>query len=204
MKRSLALTLFLAWPAMAQNPQQPADIGESFGTWRLGCMTDRMTDRTACLLRHQDWVERPGGGPGLALEIQERGGRLVPVVTARDLGLEGASRGLMALAGKVQIRLGRNPMVEMSCGLEGRTLACFPRAEEAERMERELRDAPYALVRPTGLGSGGSSPEPVEMPLSGTAEAMARYRRFVPPGPLRTEEGTEFRDFLGRMQRMFQ
>ncbi|WP_236571801.1 hypothetical protein [Rhodovarius lipocyclicus] len=203
MRRSLYLTLFLAWPAAAQNPP-PQDVGESFGTWRLGCMTDRMTDRTACMLRHQDWVERPGGGPGLALEIQERGGRLVPVVTARELGLDGASRGLMALAGKVQLRLGRNAMIEMSCGLEGRTLSCFPRAEEAERMESELRDAPYALVRPTGLGAGGSSPEPVELPLSGTAQAMARYRQFVPPGPVRTEEGTEFRDFMGRMQRLFQ
>jgi hypothetical protein len=73
----------MTWPAAAQLP-----VAEEIGTWRLGCVTDRMTDRAACQLRHRDWVERPGTGlanaAGLALEIQDRGGRLVPVVTARS------------------------------------------------------------------------------------------------------------------------
>jgi hypothetical protein len=198
---TIAVLAALAAPAAAQTP-----TAEDFGSWTLGCVTDRMTDRTACRLQHKEWVERPGSGPGLALEIQDRGGRLVPVVIARDLGLDGASRGLMALAGRVQLRLGRTPMTELGCGLEGRTLSCVPAPAEAERLERELATADTVLLRLTGLGtSGGANAEPTELRLSRTREAMARYRQLVPAEPPRTTEGgSELRDLLGRMQRMFQ
>lgn len=202
--RAIAITAMIATLAMPAAAQVP--IAEDFGAWSLGCVTDRMTDRTACRLRLKEWVERPaGGGPGMALEIQDRGGRLVPVVTARDLGIDGASRGLMALSGRVQIRLGRAQMMEMACGLEGRTLACFPHPQEAERAERDLATADVALIRLTGLGSGGgSNAEPTELRLERTREAMARFRALVPPQPAQAQEGSELRDLLGRMQRLFQ
>ncbi|MCS6892918.1 MAG: hypothetical protein RMK64_10145 [Rhodovarius sp.] len=196
----LAALLLLALPAAAQVP-----TAQEFGTWTLGCITDRMTDRTACRLQHKEWVERPGSGPGMALEIQDRGGRLVPVVTARDLGLDGASRGLMALAGRVQIRFDRHPMFEMSCALEGRNLVCFPHPDLGERAERELAEASTVLIRLTGLGAGGGAQaEPIELPLSGTRQAMARLRELVPPSPPRPAEGSELRELLGRLQRLFQ
>ena len=93
-----------------------------------------MTDRGACLLRLQDWVERPtsggsGGGTGLALEIIDRQGRLVPAVTARDLTLDSATRGLLALSGTAQLRFPPNRLFEMPCGLDGRSIVCAPRAE---------------------------------------------------------------------------
>ena len=201
MRAILAALIIAATPSQAQAP-----VAEEIGTWRLGCIIDRMTDRAACQMRHRDWVERPGSGAGLALEIQDRGGRLVPVVTARDLGLDGASRGLMALAGRVQMRLGSAPMFEMACGLEGRTLSCFPNPAEAERVERELVAAERLLVRVSSLGAGiGGTAEPTELRLERTRDAMAAYRRQVPPGtPAPVAEGNDLRDLLGRMQRLFQ
>lgn len=215
MRVILASLALFALPAAAQLP-----VAEEIGTWRLGCVTDRMTDRAACQLRHRDWVERPGAGlanaAGLALEIQDRGGRLVPVVTARDLGLDGASRGLMALAGRVQMRFGTNPMFEMACGLEGRSLSCFPNPGEAAAIERDFAAADRVLIRISSLGSSiGGTAEPTEIRLERTRDAMAALRRQVPPGAPQTggpqtgatqpgADGHDLRELLGRMQRLFQ
>ncbi len=197
---SLMLAAMAAAPAPAQVP-----AAEDIGSWRLGCMTDRMTDRAACQLRHRDWVERPGNGAGLALEIQDRGGRLVPVVTARDLGLDGAARGLLALAGRLQMRLGNAPLFEMACGLEGRSLFCFPNPVDAERVERDLATADRLLVRVSGLGGAGGSAEPTEIRLERTREAMAAYRRQVPAGTAQpVPGGNDLWELLGRMGRLFQ
>lgn len=204
MRVTLAILALMTWPVAAQMP-----VAEEIGTWRLGCVTDRMTDRAACQLRHRDWVERPGAGlanaAGLALEIQDRGGRLVPVVTARDLGLDGASRGLMALAGRVQMRFGASPMFEMACALEGRSLACFPSASEAASIERDFAAADRLLVRVSSLGAGvGSTVEPTEMRLERTRDAMAALRRQIPPSAQQpAPEGNDLRELLGRMLRLF-
>ena len=204
MRVTLAILALMTLPVAAQMP-----VAEEIGTWRLGCVTDRMTDRAACQLRHRDWVERPGVGlanaAGLALEIQDRGGRLVPVVTARDLGLDGASRGLMALAGRVQMRFGANPMFEMACTLEGRSLACFPSANEATAIERDFAAADRLLVRVSSLGTGvGSTAEPTELRLERTRDAIAALRRQIPPGAQPpAPEGNDLREILGRMLRLF-
>jgi len=192
--RSTLAAMMIAAPALAQVP-----VAEEVGSWRLGCVIDRMTDRAACQLRHRDWVERPAGpvAPGLALEIQDRGGRLVPVVSARELGLDGAQRGLAVLSARVQMRLGANPMFEMRCGLDGRSIFCFPHPAEAERVERELQTADRLLVR-----LGGAA-EPTELRLDRTRDAMAAYRRQVPPGPP-VPEGNDLGEMIGRLQRLFQ
>ncbi len=199
-----ALCLVLAAPAGAQ----PAAgvIEETIGTWRLTCATDRMTDRAACTLLHQQPAERSEPGrPSLALEILDRGGRLVPAVTARDLTLEGAARGLLALAGAAQLRVPPNPMVEMPCGLEGRSLICAPRAEDTARAEQELAGAGLVLLRMVGPGGGGSSTaEPAELRLARTREAMERFRRLVPPGAQPAEPaGLDAREMLNRLRQLF-
>jgi hypothetical protein len=95
---SLVPALLLAAAALPVAAQPTGALAESIGTWRLTCATDRMTDRTACTLLHQRPAERSEpGSPALALEIVDHGGHLVPAVTARDLTLEGAARGLLAL-----------------------------------------------------------------------------------------------------------
>jgi hypothetical protein len=182
-----------------------AGVDAEIGTWRLTCAMDRMTDRTACTLLHQQPVERSEPGrPSLALEIADRGGRLVPVVALRGLTLESASRGLLALAGTAQLRFPPNPMFEMPCGLEGRSLVCAPRPEDAARAERELAEAGRVLVRLVGPGGGASTAEPVELPLAGTREAMARYRQHVPPGTAPPEPpGLDARELLLRLRQFF-
>ena len=193
MRAWLSAMVVAAGSAFAQVP-----VAEELGSWRLGCVIDRMTDRAACQLRHRDWVERPAGsGAGLAREIQDRGGWLVPVVSARELGLDGAQRGLTLLGGRVQVRLGANPMFEMRCALDGRSIFCFPHPADAERIERELAGADRVLVR-----LGGSA-EPTELRLDRTRDAMAAYRRQVPPGPP-VPEGNDLGEMIGRLQRLFQ
>lgn len=191
-------TLFLALPAAAQ-------VDESVGTWRLSCAIDRMTDRAMCQMLHARPVERSDPGrPALALEVVERGGRLVPAVTARNLTLEGAPRGLLALLGAAQLRFPPNRFFEMPCDLEGRSLVCVPRPEDLARAEAELPAADRALVRMQGpMGTTG---EPAELPLSRTAEALARFRREAPPGSLGAVEpppAFDGRDMFQRLFRMF-
>jgi hypothetical protein len=201
---AVAALLALA-PATGALAQATAPTTESFGPWRLTCAADRMTDRRACTLLHQQPVERSDPGrPALAFEIIDRGGRLVPAVTARDLTLESASRGLLAFAGTAQVRFPPNPMLELPCGLEGRSLVCAPRAEDAQRAEQELTAADRVLVRVTGPGGGASTADPTELPLSATREAMARFRAQVPPGSQSSEPSAfDPREMLQRLRGLF-
>lgn len=198
MRRTATLFAFLlSFPAAAQ-------VDEGIGTWRLSCATDRMTDRAACQMLHARPVERSEPGrPALALEVVERDGRLVPAVTARNLTLEGAARGLLALSGTAQLRFPPSRFFDMPCALEGRSLVCAPRDEDLARAEAELPAAERALVRMQGLA--GTNAEPVELPLARTAEALARFRREAPPGSAAPAEPPAFdgRDLLGRLLRLF-
>jgi hypothetical protein len=165
------LALLLASPAAAQQ----AVVDESIGTWRLTCATDRMTDRRACRMLHARPVERSEPGrPALALEVVERDGRLVPAVTARDLTLEGAARGLLALSGTAQLRFPPNPLFEMPCDLEGRSLVCAPRPEDLARAEAELPAADR-------VPSAQCAPGDVQAPLADALGRWLRDRR----GPIR-------------------
>jgi hypothetical protein len=197
----ITLALLAALPAAAQ----PAN--ENIGPWQLACSTDRMTDRTACTLRHRDPVERSAVGPALLLEIIERSGQLVPAVTARDLSFDSAARGVLAITGAAQLRFDRNAMMELPCGLEGRSLVCAPRGADAARAATELLAAERALVRMSGLGSQtGAATEPVELRLAETRPATERLRRQVPAGsaPPPAAPGFDLRDLMGRMQRLMQ
>jgi len=199
------LALALAAPAAVQQTPAAA-VPEEIGSWRLGCVVDRMTDRADCLLRHREPVERAQGAAGssLLLEVQERGGRLVPVVTARDLTIEGAGRGLLALTGTAQLRFPPNRLFEMPCTLEGRALVCAPRPEDIPRAAEELAAAGTVLVRMVGLGAGDARAEPVELRLDRTREALARYRARMPEGgtPPDTGLGLSLPEVMQRLQRM--
>jgi hypothetical protein len=202
------LALVLGTPAIAQPTAPNAVPPEEIGSWRLSCVADRMTDRNDCLMRHRQPVEPAtgAGGSSLVLEVQDRGGRLVPVVAARDLTLEGAQRGLLALTGTAQLRFPPNRFFEMPCGLEGRALVCAPRPEDAPRAADELAVAPAALVRVVGFGGGSATNEPVELRLERTRDALARYRTRVPEGtapPVSSSPGLSLPELLGRAGRLF-
>ncbi|MBK1661606.1 hypothetical protein [Paracraurococcus ruber] len=204
MTRPASLALALILPLLPLPAGAAAQPVEEIGAWRLACQQDRMTDRAACSLRHRDWVERPAAGtPGLALEVIDRRGRLVPAVTARELTIEGATRGLLALTGTAQLRFPPNRLFEMPCGLEGRSVVCAPRPEDAARAEQELLAAGTALVRIVGGTGQSSTAEPTELRLAGTRDALARFAREAPPDAAREPEGFDGREMLQRMFRFF-
>jgi hypothetical protein len=190
MKRLVALLLLTAAPALAQGKGPAAEGGtEAVGPWLLSCSTDRMTDATACRMLHRLPVEPASPGlAALALEVEERGGRpiplLVPVVTARDLSLDGMGRGALALAGTVQLRFPPNRLFELPCGLEGRSLVCAPREGDLARAAAELPAADRVLVRVTGLlvPEAQAMRDPAELRLSDTPAALARLRARQPEG----------------------
>jgi len=205
MKRIASLIVLLASPALAQpgsqaNPQTTAELG----SWRLACVQDKMTDRGACVLRHKDWVDPPvGAAPGLALEILARNGRLLPAITARDLTLEGAGRGLLALTGTAQLRFPPNRLFELPCGLEGRSLVCAPKPEDAARAEQELAAADRALARIVGATGASSTTDPAELKLAGTREAIARLVKEAPPGTAGADPaGLDAREIIQRLMRV--
>jgi hypothetical protein len=187
----------MASPAAAQ----PAT--ERIGAWLLTCVTDRMTDRTDCRLRHRDPIE--GGDAPLLLEVVERGGRFLPVLVARDLTLDTAGRVLTALTATAQMRFPPAPLFEMPCGLLGRAVMCAPRPEDSPRVSRELSSARIALVRLTGLGGAGTNAAPVELQMDGIEEALARFRARQPPGGGAADAapGLSLPDILRRLQDLF-
>ncbi len=194
MKRLVAplpiLLLLVAPAALAQGKGPAAESGpgtgtETIGSWILSCATDRMTDLSGCRMLHRMPVEPASPGlAALALEVEERGGRLVPLITARDLSLEGAARGVLALAGTVQLRFPPNRLFELPCGMEGRSLVCAPRDGDQARAASELPAADRILVRVTGLLVPDSQAmlEPAELRLAETPAALARLRTRQPEG----------------------
>ena len=204
---ALAVACF-AGAASAQTTTPAAVPPEEIGSWRLSCVADRMTDRADCQLRHRTPVEAAQGAAGssLLLEVQDRGNRLVPVVVARDLTLEGAGRGLLALTGTAQLRFPPNRFFEFPCSLEGRSLVCTPKAEDIARAAEELPAAASVLVRMVGYGTGSGSNEPVELRLERTPEALARYRARVPEGSApapAASSGLSLPEMMLRLQRLF-
>jgi hypothetical protein len=181
----------------------PPARAETFGPWLLDCSTDSMTDRQRCRMTHETPVEPASAGQSaMALEVVRRGDRLLPAVTARDLGLESAGRGLLAFTGTAQIRFPPAAMLEMPCRLEGRSVVCTPRPEDATRAAAELAQASRALVRISGLGSGAET-APKELRLERTAEALAALRAGLPaeqPGEAE-QGGFDLRELFDRAQR---
>ena len=205
MLRLAAIILLIAAPALAQVGTGPT---ETFGPWLLTCGQDRMTDTAECRMLHRTPVEPASPGhAALTLEVVDRGGRLVPAVTARDLTLEGAARGVLAVTGTAQLRFPPNRFYDMPCSLEGRSLVCAPRDGDLARAATELPAADRALVRITGLlvPDAQAMREPVELRLSDTAPALARFRSRVPAGTAPPPPpGLDVREMLGRLLRLLQ
>ncbi|MFC3123924.1 hypothetical protein ACFOD4_02530 [Pseudoroseomonas globiformis] len=198
-----ALALFALAAAFGPLPARGAT--ESFGPWILSCAADPMTDHTACRMTHATPVDPATASEApLALEVASRRGVLVPVVTARDLGMDGAARGLLALTGTVQLRFPPHQMMELPCGLEGRSVVCAPRPEDAARAAAELPDADRVLLRIMGLGAATAESTPRELPLSDTARALAGFREHAPPNQAdEPPPPFDLREMLMRFQRFF-
>ncbi|WP_426959140.1 hypothetical protein [Muricoccus radiodurans] len=209
MSRLAAILLLLAAPGAILSAPGALAQADSFGPWLLTCTTDRMTDATDCRMLHRQPVQPAAPGQAaLTLEVTERNRRLVPVVTARDLSLEGAARGVLALTGSAQLRFPPNRLFDMPCALEGVSLVCAPREADLARAAAELPGADRVLIRITGLlvPRDQAMAEPVELRLSDTPAALARLRARVPEGlaapPPRP--GLDLWDVLDRLRRLLE
>jgi hypothetical protein len=199
-------TALLLFPLMLAAAPRPAAAADSFGPWLLTCATDSMTDRNSCRMTHEQPVEPASPGQSaMGLEVVARDGLLVPAVTARDLGMDNPGRGLLAFTGTAQVRFPPQPMFEMPCRLEARSVVCTPRQADMARAADELSKSQRVLIRVIGLGSGSAEAEPRSLPLSRTTEALAALRTRVPPenAPPPPEPGFDLRELFLRMQRFF-
>jgi hypothetical protein len=184
------------------------------GSWRLACRTDPMTDRRSCVLRLKDWIvpPKPAGGasapsatdlPGIAFEAIDRGGVVVPAVTVRDLSPQTLVPGLLALTATVQLRFDGNPVLDMPCGLESRSIICAPAAGDAQRAARELPAANSVLVRYRStlpLPTPGPE-EPVALDLSQTEDAIGKLRSGGPAETAPAVPGLDLRGLIEQLLR---
>jgi hypothetical protein len=211
MRLLLAVMLLVPGVALAQARRvETRPTTETIGTWILSCAADPMTDKGACALRHRLWLEEPRtpsqttselGRPGVALEVIQRHGLAVPAVAARDLTMDSARLGLLAMAATAQVRFGREPALELPCALEGRTMMCAPKAEQAETAAAQLGNASTALVRISGAGM---STETLALDLSGTREAIQKFRARAPERPAPPPSfapGAELRSLIDQLFR---
>jgi hypothetical protein len=199
-----ALSVFLCSGALAQAPTvQPTVETREIGPWLLACSADPITDRADCTLRHWLWIVPPEGreGPGIALEVVLRDGRALPAVTARALTLADTSRGALAFAATVEMRLDQSAALELPCSLEGRDAVCLP-AGDAARAEAALPGASRALVRlRTAARIAGGGGEVYALELARTAEAIAALKERGPGAPPPPSPARSFLEELERLIR---
>jgi hypothetical protein len=187
----------------------PAVTDEQVGSWLLTCRTDPMTDRSDCLLRHRLWLELPdlqrASASGVAFEIVLRDGAALPAVTARGLSLSDPQRGALAVGGAAELRFDGEPVLTLSCSLEGRDAVCLPLPEVAERAAAELPEARRVLVRlkaPARAVTGGASDEVLALDLADTQRAIALLRERAAGQPPRPAPGSTTGGFLEQLERM--
>lgn len=188
MRAILLVLLLVPSLALAQARRvETQPTTETIGSWLLSCATDPLTDKGACTLRHRTWLEEPRRGdaprPGVALEVLVRGGLAVPALVARDLTLDSARLAIMGIAASAQVRFGREPMLEFPCALEGRSVVCAPRNDQAEIAAAQFLNATTMLARLPQNPITGSGGEPLALDLSDTRTAVQRFRARMPEAP---------------------
>lgn len=211
MRWALVACLLMPGLAVAQARRvETRPTTEAIGSWVLACAADPMTDKGTCQLRHRLWLEEPRapaqttselGRPGVALEVIQRHGLAVPAVAARELTMDSARLGLLALAATAQVRFGREAALELPCALEGRTMMCAPKPEQAETAAAQLGNATTALVRISGAGI---STETLALDLAGTREAIQKFRARAPEPPAPAPSfapGAELRSLIDQLFR---
>jgi hypothetical protein len=200
------------WAAGQARRVETAPSSETIGSWVLACAADPMTDRGDCTLRHRLWLEEPRaaqpnspdpGRPGVGLEVLGRHGAQVPAVVARGLTMDSARLGLLAVVATAQLRFGRDPALDLPCALEGRSMVCVPRPDQAETAAAQLARAASVLVRISGPGI---STETFALDLSGTQDAVARLRARMPdpPPPAASPTAGPAADLRSLLEQLFQ
>jgi hypothetical protein len=187
--RTLARIALLCLVAAAPGP---------IGFWRLACRVPGH-----CLLRYAPWILAPGGSrPGAALEVQRRGGWLVPVVTLQGASTQALVGGLLALHPRVRLRFTPGTSVGLSCGLDEAAVICAPvdPAAAAAALPPATSVRVDLLLR---LPDGAAlPPQGATLALSGTQDALAKLRAAGAAGEaLPAEPGLDWIGFLDKLMR---
>ena len=205
MRAILVLLLLVPSLALAQARRvETQPTTETIGSWNLICAADPMTDKASCILRHRTWLEVPRGGeaprPGVGLEVLVRGDRPVPALVARELTLDSARLAVLGIAASAQVRFGREAAMDFPCALEGRTVVCAPRPEQAEAASAQLLSATTMLARLPQNPITGSGGEPLALDLAETRSAIVRFRTRMPEAP--PPEPAPTQSLQGQMERL--
>lgn len=185
--------------ASAAVPTAPQQIG----SWVLDC-SGHATEG-GCTLRDRTWLLPPGPGrPAAALEVQQLGDKLVPVVTLRGLSTQAAVGGLLALQPHATLSLEPGPSVALACQLDAGAIVCAPQGDDVAATAEALPNAATVTLR-MQLSVPGGMALPAEggsLPLHGTREALVQLRAVGATGQaLPAIPGLDWVGFLDRVMR---
>jgi invasion protein IalB len=197
-----AAALHGAGPSAPGAAVQPGPAESEIGSWVLACPATSATAEP-CILRHRTWVLRPGpDGPVVALEVQMRGGAMVPVVTLRGLPVQAALGGSLVLRPAVALHFDNGPGLPLGCGLSGAVYACAPEGPALAAAAAALADARSVTLSVTMAVPGVPALVPQErtMALAGTRTAIARLRAAgAMAGAVPSEPGLDLPGLLDGM-----
>ena len=201
----------------------PAEAPQQIGSWVVECPAPGGAG--GCMMRDRDWILAPTAGrPSVALEVQGRGGRLVPVVALRGLTAQAAPAqavptqavptqavtvqaaigALLVLQPQVTLRFDAGPRAALACGLDGGAIVCAPEGAAIAATAAALPTARSVEVQVAvrASGTGGPAARAATLDLQGTREAMARFRAAGPIGEaLPAEPGLDWIGFVDRVAR---
>jgi len=201
----------------------PAEAPQQIGSWVVECPAPGGAG--GCMMRDRDWILAPTAGrPSVALEVQGRGGRLVPVVALRGLTAQAAPAqavptqavptqavtvqaaigALLVLQPQVTLRFDAGPRAALACGLDGAAIVCAPEGAAIAATAAALPTARSVEVQVAvrASGTGGPAARAATLDLQGTREAMARFRAAGPIGEaLPAEPGLDWIGFVDRVAR---
>ena len=196
----------------------PAEAPQQIGSWVVECPAPGGAG--GCMMRDRDWILAPTAGrPSVALEVQGRGGRLVPVVALRGLTaqavptqavptqavtVQAAIGALLVLQPQVTLRFDAGPRAALACGLDGAAIVCAPEGAAIAATAAALPTARTVEIQVAvrASGTGGPAARAATLDLQGTREAMARFRAAGPIGEaLPAEPGLDWIGFVDRVAR---
>lgn len=203
MRRALLLMLLAAGTAQAQTQ---AAKSEDIGTWTVACPSEAKSG--PCRMRYQKWIIPPQNGrPSVGFEVRNTGAQMVPQLAVRDLPIQLAVAGMMAATPTMELTFDGGAKLKLACGMEGGAILCAPAPDSAAEAAAQLKTARAVQVHVHVQLAGSDGPSPIpdqtrSFPLSGTAQAIDRFRADAPaaePLPAAGSQGGTMRAMADKM-----
>jgi hypothetical protein len=173
---------------LAVSPEMAAGaIQERIGSWVLSCPGETPRSKPCLMQFNKRFLDKAGLTGDL--EVQARGGALVPVIALR--GLPSELLAAASLVGKTEasLQLGGGAREALSCATREDAYVCVPEGDAGRKLAAELPGARTATVRVT-VAVAGMNPLPAQeksLELADTGAALIRLRALGPteiPGPM--------------------